>query len=88
MQAGNLRKNLLFVLLDNEALNFMGSQRFLFDLTHGRLARTSGHPLNVESIESIIELVGVGVPQEDASNNPIYYLLSDPNVTQHVSSVY
>ncbi|KAM7536033.1 hypothetical protein Aperf_G00000089753 [Anoplocephala perfoliata] len=87
VKAGNLRKNLFIVLLDNEALSFMGSQRFLFDLTHGRLARTSGHPLSVESIESIIELVGVGLPQEDTSKNPIYYLLSDPNVTQHQENI-
>ncbi|VDL57847.1 unnamed protein product [Hymenolepis diminuta] len=83
-RASNLRKNLLFVLLDNEALSFTGSQRFLFDLTHDRLARSAGLPFKTDSIESIIELVGVGLPQTTVANNtPIYYLLSDPNVTQH-----
>nr|CDS29683.2 Nicastrin [Hymenolepis microstoma] len=84
VKSGNLRKNLLFVLLDNEALSFAGSQRFFFDLTHDRLARASGLPFKTDSIESIIELVGIGLPQTTAANGvPIYYLLSDPSVAQY-----
>ncbi|VDN99315.1 unnamed protein product [Rodentolepis nana] len=84
VKSGRLHKNLLFVLLDNEALSFTGSQRFFFDLTHDRLARSSGLPFKPDSIESIIELAGIGLPQTTAANDaPIYYLLSDPNVTQY-----
>lgn len=48
------------------------------------MARSAGLPFKTDSIESIIELVGVGLPQTTVANNtPIYYLLSDFNVTQH-----
>ncbi|VDD79627.1 unnamed protein product [Mesocestoides corti] len=84
VKAGRLRKNLLFALLDNEALSFMGSQRFLFDLSQGHIAQASGSP--IKSIESVIELTGVGLPKyEDKS---IYYLLSDIEIAKQVSSIF
>ncbi|EUB56634.1 hypothetical protein EGR_08495 [Echinococcus granulosus] len=82
-----MRKNLLFLLLDNEALSFMGSQRFLFDLTHGRVAQASDLPLNVESVESVIELAGIGLPLEDDRKLPIYYLLCDPGIAQQTENI-
>ncbi len=62
----------------------MGSQRFLFDLTRGRIAQASGVPFTGESIESVIELAGVGLPTSNASSKSVYYLLSDPKITQQV----
>nr|CDS23988.1 Nicastrin [Echinococcus granulosus] len=87
VRAGRMRKNLLFLLLDNEALSFMGSQRFLFDLTHGRVAQASDLPLNVESVESVIELAGIGLPLEDDRKLPIYYLLCDPGIAQQTENI-
>lgn len=83
-----MRKNLFFILLDNEALSFMGSQRFLFDLTHGRVAQASGLPINVESVEAVIEVAGIGLPREDEEKLPIYYLLSDPAIAQQVGVAF
>ncbi|VDM33904.1 unnamed protein product [Hydatigera taeniaeformis] len=85
IRAGRMRKNLFFLFLDNEALSFMGSQRFLFDLTHERIAQASGLPLNAESVESVIELANIGLPQEDERKLPIYYLLSDPDISRQVA---
>ncbi|KAL5109363.1 Nicastrin [Taenia crassiceps] len=87
VRAGRMRKNLFFLLLDNEALSFMGSQRFLFDLTHGRVAQASGLPLNVESVEAVIELAGIGLPREDEEELPTYYLLSDPAIAQQTENI-
>ncbi|KAL5969707.1 Nicastrin [Taenia solium] len=87
VRAGRMRKNLLFLLLDNEALSFMGSQRFLFDLTHGRVAQASGLPINVESVEAVIELAGIGLPREDEEKLPTYYLLSDPAIAQQTENI-
>ena len=64
----------------------MGSQRFLFDLAHGRVGQASGLPLTTHSIESVIELVGLGLPQEDGNKTPTYYLISDPTVPNIVIS--
>ncbi|VDK31772.1 unnamed protein product [Taenia asiatica] len=87
VRAGRMRKNLLFLLLDNEALSFMGSQRFLFDLTHSRVAQASGLPINVESVEAVIELAGIGLPRENEEKLPTYYLLSDPAIAQQTEDI-
>uniref|UniRef100_A0A5K3EI60 Nicastrin n=1 Tax=Mesocestoides corti TaxID=53468 RepID=A0A5K3EI60_MESCO len=61
----------------------MGSQRFLFDLSQGHIAQASGSP--IKSIESVIELTGVGLPKyEDKS---IYYLLSDIEIAKQTENV-
>lgn len=64
----------------------MGGQRFVFDLTHDRLGHATDLPFNLESIESVIELVGVGLPEaiDAQSSTPVYYLISDPLITEEL----
>uniref|UniRef100_A0A0V0J209 Nicastrin n=2 Tax=Schistocephalus solidus TaxID=70667 RepID=A0A0V0J209_SCHSO len=82
----SLKKDVLFAFLDNEAYDFMGSQRLLFDLTNMRMAARSGAPFTIESIESVLELSAVGLPDSKA-NVSTYFLISDPEISQATINV-
>ncbi|VDK87494.1 unnamed protein product [Dibothriocephalus latus] len=79
----NLKKDVLFAFLDNEAYDFTGSQRLLFDLANTRIAVRSGAPFTIESIESVLEISAVGLPDSKA-NVYTYFLISDPEISQEV----
>ncbi|BHF72713.1 hypothetical protein SprV_0401578200 [Sparganum proliferum] len=77
----SLKKDVLFAFLDNEAYDFMGSQRLLFDLTNARIAARSGAPFTIESIEAVLEISAVGLADLKA-NVATYFLISDSEVSQ------
>lgn len=67
----------------------MGSQRFGFDLFNGHIGKMSGTPFTPESIESVIELSGIGLANVDAATHKsTYYLLSDPEIAHKVSCAF
>ncbi|KAG5450742.1 Nicastrin [Clonorchis sinensis] len=73
-----LKRDLFFAFLDNEAFDFMGSGRLAYDLRERNLAAYTGVPLGWEHIHSFIELGELGL----AAKNPLptYYTLVDENI--------
>ncbi|VDP89979.1 unnamed protein product [Echinostoma caproni] len=77
-----LKRDLFFVFLDNEAYDFMGSGRLHYDLREELLSRYTGYPLGWDHIYGLIELGELGLPSN--KTQPSYYMLTDDAIRNQV----
>lgn len=75
-----LKRDLFFIFLDNEAYEFMGASRLSFDLRQELLARYTGFALGWDHVYGVIELGELGFPSNGTHGKPTYFMLSDRKV--------
>ncbi|KAF5399374.1 Ubiquitin carboxyl-terminal hydrolase isozyme L5 [Paragonimus heterotremus] len=74
----DLKRDVFFVFLDNEAYDFLGSRRLNYDLHTQALARYTKFPLKWDHVGSMIEVGEIGLPIGEST--PRYFMLSDRNI--------
>ncbi|KAF7254984.1 hypothetical protein EG68_07705 [Paragonimus skrjabini miyazakii] len=74
----DLKRDVFFVFLDNEAYDFLGSRRLNYDLHTQALARYTKFPLKWDHVESMIEVGEIGLPISEST--PRYFMLSDRDI--------
>ncbi|THD20439.1 Ubiquitin carboxyl-terminal hydrolase isozyme L5 [Fasciola hepatica] len=83
-----LKRDLFFVFLDNEAYNFMGAGRLNYDLHEELLARYTGYPLGWKHVYAVIELGELGLPTNGTDGQPTYFMLSDRSIHNQDSVLF
>ncbi|KAA0196267.1 hypothetical protein FBUS_10193, partial [Fasciolopsis buskii] len=79
-----LKRDLFFIFLDNEAYEFMGASRLSYDLRKELLARYTGFALGWDHVYGVIELGELGFPSNGTYGKPTYFMLSDRSVYNQV----
>lgn len=81
-----MKKDVFFGFLDNEAYDFMGSNRLIYDLNNSNLARYTNSSLGWKHLYAVVELGEVGLPKT-IDNKVIYYLTADSAIQNLVSLI-
>ncbi|CAL8102190.1 unnamed protein product [Calicophoron daubneyi] len=79
-----LERDLFFAFLDNEAYDFMGSNRLNYDLREYLLAAYTGYSLGWDQLYGVIELGEISLSN---STDPVYQMLSDSAIYDKTKTV-
>ncbi|XP_001990868.2 nicastrin isoform X2 [Drosophila grimshawi] len=74
------QRNVLFVVFDGESYDYIGSQRFVYDMEHLAFPSPSTHtaPISLENIEFILDIGAL----DDVANIKLHTLTSTPLANQ------
>jgi len=82
-QASSLDKDVLFLFLDNESYDYLGSNRFFFDLNDGKIARLTDTVINATHLDLLLEFGELGFLKNPPEVNFFYPLHSKEVIDQN-----